>query len=264
MSIKAIEESDQTFNSKISSFSCPRCLLKSADLSDMEKAKNANLVEFEYSVMMLSPLHARIRFMEYIINSMALKNSPDKSRVSKKDGSAQRKDEFKRNICQKIREKFGILLFQPIPGGSGNTNSGNTSRRFFNEAGKFFCEEFQFNEELFFEIRDLLNMLNSNTKASKTQFEALSEKIAKGLVEQYPNINFTPSVHKVLFHTAELVEAFPLALGMYSEEAQEGFHKILRKSRETHTAKKSRKNTMKTLMLHLTRISDPKITNEYV
>ena len=262
LTLNAIKENNQ--QAKLSTSTCPMCLLKSSDLSNQEKISETSIVTLSFTNILISPLHARIRFLEFIINSTCLKMATDKSRVSKKDGSKNEKDRVKHQLCQSIRDRFGILLFQPLPGGSGNTNSGNASRRFFQEVGDYFCSEYKFDRQLFTQIGRFLNMINSTHRHPIDEYRFLTERIIQGLVEQFPGINFTPSVHKALFHTSQIIENFPLALGCYSEEAQESLHKILKKTREKHTDKSNRKSTMKTLMLHLTRASDPMLTSKYI
>lgn len=70
------------------------------------------------------------------------------------------------------------------------------------------------------------------------------------------------SVHKVLFHSCEVINFFHLiSVGMLSEEALEATHKVIRKNRLNHTRKNSRANSNADLLNHLLISSDPLISS---
>lgn len=70
-----------------------------------------------------------------------------------------------------------------------------------------------------------------------------------------------PSVHKVLYHGADLIQHFDLPIGNFSEEPQEARNKDFRKIRESHSRKNSRQNTNEDILHWLLISSDPVISS---
>lgn len=70
-----------------------------------------------------------------------------------------------------------------------------------------------------------------------------------------------PSVHKVLYHGADIMTHFYLPIGNFSEEAQEARNKDFRKIRESHSRKNSRVNTNEDILHWLLISSDPLISS---
>jgi hypothetical protein len=66
-----------------------------------------------------------------------------------------------------------------------------------------------------------------------------------------------PSLHRVLVHGKEIVEATPLPIGMTSEEGAESNTKFARRFHENHTRKTSQEDTMSDLFHRMMDISDP-------
>ena len=76
-------------------------------------------------------------------------------------------------------------------------------------------------------------------------------------VELYKWYPMPPTLHRLLIHSAEVVQGCLLPIGMMSEEAAEARHKDLRVYRLRHTRKDSRLNTMSDLFGRLLVTSDP-------
>ena len=66
-----------------------------------------------------------------------------------------------------------------------------------------------------------------------------------------------PTLHKVLVHGKDIIEATPIAIGVTSEEGSEANAKFARKFLKHHTRKSSHKDTMFDLFHRLLDISDP-------
>lgn len=67
------------------------------------------------------------------------------------------------------------------------------------------------------------------------------------------------TVHKILFHGAQIMEFFDLPIGFYSEEAQESRNKDFKRIRECNTRKTSRIDTNEDIIHGLLVSSDPVI-----
>jgi hypothetical protein len=66
-----------------------------------------------------------------------------------------------------------------------------------------------------------------------------------------------PSLHRVLVHGKEIVEATPLPIGMTSEEGAVSNTKFARRFLENHTRKTSQEDTISDLFHRMMDISDP-------
>lgn len=69
-----------------------------------------------------------------------------------------------------------------------------------------------------------------------------------------------PSIHKILFHGADIMAYFPLPIGMMSEEALECGNKNFKKARKFHSRTVSRLANNEDVFLKLLTWSDPKIS----
>lgn len=136
--------------------SCNVCGSTSKTMNKLEKLQSMTLNEstFQYE---LSPLHAWIRFLEYFLHlSYRLDNKTWQARnVAEKESVAQRKQE----IQNKFRAELGLIVDQPKPGGSGNTNDGNTARKFFQNA-EISAHITRIKEEAIIKCRTILQAIN--------------------------------------------------------------------------------------------------------
>ncbi|KAG4081142.1 hypothetical protein HA402_011987 [Bradysia odoriphaga] len=87
------------------------------------------------------------------------------------------------------------------------------------------------------------------------------EKYATETINHYNSLYdwyYMPmTVHKVLFHGAQIMEFFDLPIGYYSEEAQEARNKDFKRIRECNTRKTSRNDTNEDIVHGLLVTSDP-------
>ena len=70
------------------------------------------------------------------------------------------------------------------------------------------------------------------------------------------------TLHKILVHSCDIINAFDMPIGLFSEDALESSHKEFRKHRLMHTRKISRAASNKDLMFHLCLSSDPLLTSK--
>ncbi|EAT45104.1 AAEL003578-PA [Aedes aegypti] len=80
-----------------------------------------------------SPLHAQIRTMELLLNVSYRLTLPEPSWRVSEDNTIVKDRQV--SIRQALKEELGLRLNEPLPGG-GNSNDGNTARRFFREVEK--------------------------------------------------------------------------------------------------------------------------------
>ncbi|KAJ4431291.1 hypothetical protein ANN_19888 [Periplaneta americana] len=107
---------------------CFLCNLTSKDFNNLEKVLTTEIVDTSRLSFGLSVLHARIRFFECLLH-LAYKLPLEKWQAR---GIEQKNvvSNTKKTIQDRFKKDMGLLVDKPKPG-FGNTNDGNTSRRFF-------------------------------------------------------------------------------------------------------------------------------------
>lgn len=200
------------------------------DLSTVIKRKEK---EFTFDLG-LSTLHAKIRFMELVLKisyNMEFKKWSTRNNKEWKKS----KEERKRDIQKRLRTEIGIYVDMPRSGGSGNSNDGNTARRFF-DAIEIVATITNFDIRLLQKFRTILEVICCGKKVDAEKFGRFAMDTAKLYVELYPWYYMPSSVHKILIHGAKIINHHTVPIGMLSEEAQEHRNKDLKEFR-----RKSRK-----------------------
>lgn len=204
----------------------------------------------------LSTLHAWIRCFECILH-IAYRLPIKKWQVREADKDIVH--QTKRKIQENLRIHMSLLADIPTAT-SGNTNSGNTARRFFQQP-RLASELTGVNEKLICRLSTILRALACGYQIDTNIFRQYAFDTAKLFVDEYPWFYMPCSIHKILIHGADIIEVVPLPIGQMSEEALEARNKDCRNIREHHTRKNSRRNTMEDLIHALLCSSDPLITN---
>lgn len=237
-----------------SSLVCGICGTTPKKMNDIIHIQNLPCKEnlYEYG---LSSLHAWIRFLDCILH-ISYRIILKKWQVRSSEKAAV--DVRKMKIQDNLRKEMGILIDVPKPG-SGNTNNGNTARRFFQEPKKA-AKITGVSSVLIYRFSVILRTLACGYEIDTEAFQHYALQTAIIFVDLYPWFYMPTSVHKILMHGAEIIKHFALPIGMMSEEALEARNKDLRKYRLHHTRKNSRKNTMEDLANTLFISSDPFIT----
>ena len=203
-----------------------------------------------------SPLHARVRNMELLLNISYRLTLPKPSwRVSKSNTILK---DRQASIRLALKEQLGLRLNEPLPGG-GNSNDGNTARRFFSEVDAV-AEITGLNKNILFRFGILLTVVNSNREIDIEAFEAFARETHEIYRELYDWYVLSPTVHKLLLHSSNIMRTAALPLGMLSEEAQETRNKCIRKFREHHSRKFSRIVNIEDVFKRLLLTSDPVIS----
>lgn len=142
--------------------------------------------------------------------------------------------------------------------GAGNSNDGNTARRFFKDP-EFAAKHTGLDECLIKRFRVILIAISSRKKIDEVKFRQYTAETAERYLLLYDWYYMPPSVHKVLYHGVDIVKSFDLPIGFYSEEAQEARNKDFRRIRECNTRKMSRLDTNEDIVHALLVSSDPVI-----
>ena len=148
----------------------------------------------------------------------------------------------------------------PKSGGSGNSNDGNTARRFF-KGYKKAAEILGMDEELMKRFYVTLCVLSSNEDIDPEKLRGYNRTTARMYISMYSWYNIPQAVHKMLAHGHQVVSIKAIPVGSLSEEPQESSNKVFKHNREHHTRKFSRVQTNYDLMSRMLCNSDPKVSS---
>jgi hypothetical protein len=166
----------------------------------------------------------------------------------------------KKAIQEKFRARSGLIIDQPLQGGAGTSNDGNTARRFFGDPSTS-AEILGINEELLERFDTILRAVSSGFFLDTGEFHRYAVETARMLVSGYGWYKIPASVHKLLLHGAAVAEGMSLPIGAMSEEAAESRNKDFKKIRSHHSRQSSRMVTNQDLFRRLLETSDPVISS---
>jgi len=151
-----------------------------------------------------------------------------------------RGDEEKRKVLEnnkRIQEDFKskLELLVDIPKcGYGTSYDGNTARRFFENTDKS-------SSITGVNIEIVLLTISIGYKIDLKKFNNYCILTAQQFVDKYHWYNMPTSVHKILIHGTQIIEALSiLPIGQFSEESQEARNKDIKNYREGFSRKFSR------------------------
>ncbi|KAJ8665867.1 hypothetical protein QAD02_007529 [Eretmocerus hayati] len=239
-----------------SSCSCNVCFASPKDMNHLEFVKglpvNRNSLQFG-----LHPLHCRIRFMKFLLHlayNMDFKEFYTTTELTKIIKAAQ-----KLVIQKELYDETGLSV-NIVKNGSGTTNDGNTSRRFFEFPDKI-AKILQIDESIIRRFRTLLEIPNCQEIIDSNKMRDFGYKFADDIIAEYGWYTLPPSIHKALIHGWEIVESLDLSSGALSEEPLECNNKILKRARLSHSRMCNRKSSNEDVMHYLLVASDPYITS---
>ncbi|CAH1098923.1 unnamed protein product [Psylliodes chrysocephalus] len=187
----------------------------------------------------ISVLHARNRLFESILH-LAYKLKVKKYRGRKSKEEKDLEDQTKREIQTRFRIETGSLIDMP-KSNFGNTNDGNTSRRFF-ENSRLAAEITGISYELIYRLKVILEATSSGFEIDPVNYERYASETARLYVKLYDWHPMTPTMHKILVHNAVIIEKALLPIGQLSEEAAEAGNKYFRRYRQDFAKKFSRES----------------------
>src|SRR5258705_6064834 len=165
----------------------------------------------------VSILHSWIRFFEYFLH-ISYRLDIQKWQARSEEGKLSVKMR-KKVIQAKFRAHMGLLIDMPKQGGSGNTNDGNTARRFFQQPSMS-AGITDIDECLIQRSAVILQALSSGFDIDPVAFDAYAMVTARLCVSKYPWYPMPSSVQKVLVHGSTIISKALLPIGQLSEEAQ--------------------------------------------
>ena len=165
-----------------------------------------------------------------------------------------------------LREKTGLKIDQPSSDG-GTTSTGNIARECFNNKNNIIH---WISTLITADLRDpitkilhnlsaILRSFSSSREINTDTHELLCRETYEFILLKFPFANITPSLHKLLAHSTELIRDCNNGFGMkeFSEEAVESCNKLIRKYREHLSRKNSFSLNTKDIFVRLSSQSDP-------
>lgn len=247
----------QVLTQTSSSATCTVCGAKPRQMNDLLKvtARVENENAFKYG---LSTLHAWIRCMEMVLH-ISYNIDFEKWSVTTPENKTL-KENKKKLVQKRFRELLGLHIDKPRQG-SGNSNDGNTARKFFQNY-QCSAEITGVDEDLIKRLYIILQTMSSGISVNTEKFGQYTLTTAQLYVSKYNWYYMPSSVHKILIHGAKVIEHFAiLPIGQLSEDAQEARNKDYKRYRLHHARKCSRSATNEDVLHVLLYTSDPYISS---
>jgi len=208
----------------------------------------------------VSPLHAWIRFMEFVLNisyRMDIKTwhikGDDKNKMMIR----------KKEIQQTVWKVMGLHISIPKQNGSGNSNDGNTARRIFANT-KLFASITLFDEVILNNFYYILIAVSCEFSISPKKYRKFCKDTFNLYMKTYPWYPMSPTVHKILVHGADIINLCIVPVGCLGENASEARNKHYKMDRRSHARKNSRLSNMADVFNRAMDSSDPLISSYYI
>jgi len=246
----------QTVTKTPSSAVCYICNAKPSEMNKLDVISKKNY-DSDACNLGISSLHARIKFMECILHIAY--NLTFQKWSALNDENKALKAENKQRIQKALKDKLGIRV-DVVQQGTGSSNDGNTSRRFFSNPA-LVADITGVDEELIDRFRIILQIITCSQKIDTTKYKAFAWETAQRFVFKYEWFYMPVTVHKVLLHGKEIMDAAVLPIGLLSEEAEEARNKDYRSYRLNFSRKCDRISTNTDVFHRLLVSSDPFISS---
>lgn len=222
----------------IASTSCTICNAKLAEIQDLRNNFEPTQKGLEFGMTSLHlwincltnmlQLSYRLDLRDQIIRYKSMKPQPDK--VEANQLIHIKMNENRKIITNQIFQRLGLRC-DKIVTGKGTSNTGNVSRRFFKNY-EIISEITDINKEMLKNIYIcMICMTSTRFKINVQNFKVFSRKVYEDYVRLYSPIkDMSPSLHKLLQHTADLALHFDAPLGQFSEESLEKSHQFGKKA----------------------------------
>lgn len=238
---------------------CPICGATPKDFINIKNYSSEKFRPIEGNLKYgISPLHCWIRFFEFVLH-IAYKSDIKKWQIREYDDKEAVKKK-KADVQNSFWTELGLRVDLPKIGGCGTTNDGNTSRRAFAEHEKF-AKITGVDQELIFRLKIILICLSCQFPLNLEKFEKHCFQTAECIQTKYPWLPMTPTVHKVLIHSKEIMKNTPLPVGCFAEDAAESRNKIYKADRLYHARKTGRIDNLTDVFCRALDTSDPLISS---
>ncbi|XP_075157460.1 uncharacterized protein LOC142230712 [Haematobia irritans] len=169
----------------------------------------------------------------------------------------------KREIQEQFWQKMGLHVHKPKSNRSGCTNVGNAARKsFFNP--ELLSSITNFNIELLKHLHTILITINSEFEISADHLQQFCYKTAEIYFKHYEWYPMSATLHKILAHSFQILQASIVPLGCAGENASEARNKFYKKDRIEHARKDSREHNIMDIFNRALDSSDPLLSSIYL
>lgn len=239
--------------------STQRCYICGATPKEMNRDSfvTRNIDEDMYSFG-ISPLHWWIRAYECMFHiSYKLEIRKWQARAPDDKTSVEIRKSY---IQERFRKEMGVLVDMPKQT-AGNTNDGNSARRFFRNS-ELTASITGVGNRLIRGFLVILEFLSCDLEIDAEKFKIYTTETKCLYQSLYPWFNMPASIHKILVHGEQIIKTCLLPLGQLTEEAQEANNKEYRRNREYFSRKTSRKDTNRDILNRFLVESDPLLSTK--
>lgn len=206
----------------------------------------------------LSPLHAWIRSFEFVLK-LSYKLDLKKWQVR---GAEEKRimAEKKQKIQKEFLLQMGLHVDKPKANGSGNTNDGNTARRAFSRTD-LLASITGINNDFLKHLHIILIALSSEFEIDAQRFRDYCIKTSEIFFQNYEWYSMSATIHKILVHSSQIIEASVVPVGVLAENASEARNKFYKRDRTGHARKDSRVHNILDMYHRAMDSSDPYISS---
>lgn len=182
-------------------------------------------------------------------------------RFYKSNASVKAKIEARlKEILAALEAEFHIKFEQVKADGFGSTTTGNVCRKAFAKP-EVLAEILRLDVELVTNFATIISLLHSLEDIDIDKFEELCTATHRffGPGGKYHWYYLSPTVHKVLAHSRQIMAILPLSPGYFSEEGAEAHNKYYKTYRLRFAQKSSREANLRDVINRAMDKSDPKL-----
>ena len=235
-------------------------------LNTDERFQLTHVPASDKDIVASSPLHAYLRCFGWFMNLVSHLNAG----VNKWSPTSFKVQSAKSFICGLVRERLSIMIdFANSQGGTSTT--GNVTRRCFlrtDDNDKDFlywvlstipADYKEVVTEIHTYLGAILRVYNSGRQIDTEELSGVCRKIYLLVLNTFPWVNISPTLHKVLAHSSDIISTLNNGLGleMLSEEGLESSNKLIRRYRELLSRKFNFNDNIKDVFTRMICQSDP-------
>ena len=236
-------------------------------LTSDQRFNLTNLPTSDKDIIAASPLHAYLRTFSWFLTLISHLQS---GQILHWAPSSKKVTDARKLITSLIEEKLNISIDQPSTQG-GTSTIGNIVRQYFRK-GVDEKEDFIYwiltfipseakahVTTIYNNLGAILRVLNCSRKIDSKLLETVCKETYESVIQHFPWANITPTVHKVLAHSPQVINEYNDGFEQESlpEEVLEASNKLIRRYRERLSRKFSFEDGVSDVFIRLLSQSDP-------
>jgi len=248
---------------------CQCCGATPNEMSDCKNLKNDRFknthrkFKRENLRFSLQPMHTATNVVNKLYEISIRKHVQKHSKQLTAEENKLIKEETK-VVKRAMWNAFKVRIRETRQGGVGTSDTAKVARKVLSNP-VLLAETLELDVELVTRISVILAQIRSRDPVkSLDEFEKNCTETYKMFLDKYSWFKVPVSLHRVLAHGRDYMEALPLPLGRMSEEAAESQNKLLRNDREFRARKTSRIDNLTDVIHRRYITSDPVIHKKYM